>query len=382
LIEKKRGINITIIKEKLDWIIAADFLSFGSTNAGNILTFVVGLIGASLTLVGLLSIFISVTSQANVQKLREILWELKTETQDQKIIHLLKLYQDISRSDSGFSRSVINLSIGTIIVSMTAIVLTNIGLTGILEKDEAIFTRVFSGAILVLFAWFIRVLMKLKNIIKISKLPTFDELLDASTISYGVNTLNLAVHTMKVKHICYVNNDDGNEEIKREDHEDLEETLKKLAVSGVSIVLNGKEIYHDYPKDKYALLIGFPFPFKGLVLGKPERILLDNRTEVYKPDAFDLRIGYRGLPRIDSDDEEPHGHEEKTEQAVDFVIRDPVVLETKNSARVKGYRGKYGPDGYHWFLIEYDSTSSKLQSIAEGKGYNGLRKLDSKKGAS
>ncbi|KAA9011780.1 hypothetical protein [Niallia endozanthoxylica] len=173
------------------------------TNTSDIIAFVFGLIACVFTLVGLLSIFISITSQHNIQKCRELLWELKVEENPNQILKKLGLYGDIIKEKTQFTSNVISISTFSIWVAIATIGILNLALLNKFTKSESIILGIFSALMIgALFAFSI-LLLKLKSITKISNLPSLEELLDVDTESYEVNSLRLASKLISMHVIIY-----------------------------------------------------------------------------------------------------------------------------------------------------------------------------------
>ncbi|QOR65796.1 hypothetical protein IM538_18600 [Cytobacillus suaedae] len=214
--------------------IIGDFINqnqITNKNSANIITITFGLISGVLTLVGLLSIFISLNTQQNVQRCREILWNLKGETSDKEIVKNLELYSDIFIDNNNFTQKVINRTALTLVIVCVIIIIENILLMNSLKTHEFHFILLVSLLIVGVFFIFYRMLSNLKSISKAYNLPKLSSLLDTNEDTKGVDTLMLSARTMKLN-IC---------------------------VTPIDIQSNNEP--NNYVCE---LFIGFPFVFKNL----------------------------------------------------------------------------------------------------------------------
>lgn len=143
-----------------------------------VIAIIFGLIASVLTLVGLISIFVSLNSQYNIQKSRELYWGLLQETKKETIKNKLSLYNDILGGNEKFTPKVIRLVLFTI---ATVIILSTILITAlwaVFNTTEKII--IVSGAVVIyaLLIWFGVILLKLKNIEIVSDLPSVKKMLD------------------------------------------------------------------------------------------------------------------------------------------------------------------------------------------------------------
>lgn len=97
------------------------YFSFG--NYSNVLTVLFGVTSGIVTVIGLIAIYISINTQQNIQKCKEVVWELEeldgegihnnedVKRMAKKIIKKLKLYNDIlSKSGNDFNNRIIDLT--------------------------------------------------------------------------------------------------------------------------------------------------------------------------------------------------------------------------------------------------------------------------------
>lgn len=168
---------------------------------GEVITLVSGLVAAVLALVGLLSIFISINSQHNVQKCRELLWDLKGMEENDKIVKNIILYNQILSDDQKFTSKVINILRYTIYVVIGISLSLNMFLVSSFDRVETIYSVVITVIISIIFIIFSRLLSRLKDLHYISSLPKTKDLLNANMYEYigKVNTLDLAANTLKMR---------------------------------------------------------------------------------------------------------------------------------------------------------------------------------------
>ncbi|MHA7097252.1 hypothetical protein [Priestia megaterium] len=176
---------------------------FQITKTSDIISYVFGLIACLFTLVGLLSIFISINSQHNIQKCRELLWNLKGEEDPKKIIKDIQLYRDIVEDKSEFTTKVISICTFSIQTAIIIIMALNVVLLKEFTTQESLFIAIVSIPIILALYAFSRLLTKLTKITEISNLPTLENLLDAKEDSYGISTLRLASRVMTLHLLMY-----------------------------------------------------------------------------------------------------------------------------------------------------------------------------------
>jgi hypothetical protein len=178
-------------------------------NFSNLLTIAFGITSSIATIVGLVTIFISINRQHNIQKLREILWEME------KFQRTLRRYDDIDKetefcslfnicrnlynSTASANDSIIKLAIFSlfvVIIIWESILLLSYPLT--FSKYEYGFVVTFITVGVAILIGFMMLLDKLNNIKKSSNLPSQFEVLNANNIN-EINTLLIAGQLLKVK---------------------------------------------------------------------------------------------------------------------------------------------------------------------------------------
>ncbi|HVJ49915.1 hypothetical protein [Desulfitobacterium sp.] len=173
--------------------------------SGGTLSILLSFTAGILSLVGLMSIFISMNSQHNVQRSREILWSLAA-LPYQKDVFLEKgeigkavfrkyiLYEQILNEKHDFSQIIIGFAqaaLGFCILVWTTLIFDRLALNrSSLEK-----TYLASGLVItVLFVlYFIfKILRDLRSTSKVGRLPTVPEIIDADRGNIGLSIITLA----------------------------------------------------------------------------------------------------------------------------------------------------------------------------------------------
>ncbi|MFZ0446716.1 MAG: hypothetical protein WAM95_19195 [Bacillus sp. (in: firmicutes)] len=158
-----------------------------------------GLVAAVLTLVGLLAIYISINSQHNIEKGRELLWDLKGEKKLENIIKQVVLYSDIVRGNHKYTTKVIRRTTLTILVVILISIMINLFLIPYFPKNLMYFTMGTTAIICLLFISFIILLVNLKNISKVSDLPTPKQLFNADKPKHGIDALSLFAYSLETE---------------------------------------------------------------------------------------------------------------------------------------------------------------------------------------
>lgn len=184
---------------------------------GDILTIIFGLTAAVLTLVGLMSIFISLNTQHSIQRCREILWDLssypygdipfspsnKIQSVGKELFQKVYIYEQalsLDKHKDSISRRMINFCTFTIGITIMIFILTS----GLFARNNSIkmlrvWFVVFSTIIIILLMVnLILFLRDLKNTSKAGKLPPVNELLDGDNLEYGMNIPHLAAISSKI----------------------------------------------------------------------------------------------------------------------------------------------------------------------------------------
>lgn len=151
---------------------------------GNLLTIIFGLTSGILTLVGITSIFISINSQHNIQKVRELIWgitSLPLEANNytavsiaEKMCQYYWLYKDIVGTSKNFTKNIIYLSwcaIGLVCLFWVSLLYFSPYVLYIIAVGLAV-------VILILYSWAIG---KLNDITEIADLPEYNKLLDGNS---------------------------------------------------------------------------------------------------------------------------------------------------------------------------------------------------------
>lgn len=165
-----------------------------------------------LSLVGLISIFISMNSQHNVQRSREILWSIFTLPYQkgiflekgaigQEVFRKFILYEQIIKEKNAFLRNIIifaQITLAFCAFIWTIIAYNLLAYTFSPVERSILFIALFLADSLVLY-FILRILGVLKSISKVGQLPTVDELLDADSLTVGSNVITLAAVSSRLK---------------------------------------------------------------------------------------------------------------------------------------------------------------------------------------
>jgi len=165
-----------------------------------------------MSLVGLTTIFISMNSQHNVQRSREILWSIFT-LPYKKDLFLVKgdigqevfrkyiLYEQIINEKNSFLSRVITFSQMVLAFSglIWAAIVLNLLRKNLSPFDTGALLFTFLLAMCFLLYFIIRILGNLKSISKVGQLPTVEELLDANLLMINSNVITLAAVSSRLK---------------------------------------------------------------------------------------------------------------------------------------------------------------------------------------
>ncbi|WP_338452560.1 hypothetical protein R4Z09_12170 [Niallia oryzisoli] len=181
-----------------------------SDSVGDILTILSGIASGLLTLVGLVSIFISINSQHIIQKLRELMWGIIEIPINQKIGDIeaylrfrdkLGMYEQIYHNKKDLNSFVVKV---TIFILIFCIGLWAFSTFFLIESNNSIQPEIqqiliiTTGLACIFLVVFIFILNRLNNIPLISNLPNPEDFLDANELKYGINTLAIASMTSSI----------------------------------------------------------------------------------------------------------------------------------------------------------------------------------------
>ena len=165
-----------------------------------------------LSLVGLISIFISMNSAHNVQRSREILWSIFTlpfkeklfldkGAIGQEVFRKYILYEQIINEKNRFLINIITFS--QIVLAFSILIWTTIVLNLLMMNYSpvdigALVLGLFLAICYVLY-FMLKILGDLKSISKVGQLPTVEELLDANLLTIDSNVITLAAVSSRLK---------------------------------------------------------------------------------------------------------------------------------------------------------------------------------------
>lgn len=158
-----------------------------------------------LSLVGLMSIFISMNSQHNVQRSREILWSLaalpykkdlflEKGAIGKEVFRKYILYEQIINEKQDFSKIIIGFAqIALVFCVLVWIILALdlLVLVGPLLEKVLLVSGLLVTIIFVLY-FVVKILGDLKSTSKVGKLPTVLEIIDADRVNIGLSIITLA----------------------------------------------------------------------------------------------------------------------------------------------------------------------------------------------
>ncbi|MGC7870075.1 hypothetical protein ACPUYX_00935 [Desulfosporosinus sp. SYSU MS00001] len=165
-----------------------------------------------LSVVGLITIFISMNSQHSVQYSREILWGIFTlpyrknlfldkQAIGQEVFRKFILYEQIIKDKNAFLIKIITFS--QMVLTFSIIIWTTIVLNLLIGNpsltDKIILLLGLSLALCFIFYFIIKILGDLKNVSKVGQLPTVEELLDADFLANNLNVITLAAVSSRLK---------------------------------------------------------------------------------------------------------------------------------------------------------------------------------------
>lgn len=172
---------------------------------GSTLTILLSFGTGILSLVGLMSIFISMNSQHNVQRSREILWTLAALPYEKNLFHekgtigkevfrSFILYEQIINQKHGFSKIIIQFV--QYALGFCILIWTTMGFS-LIMSERPLFEKafIFSGWLLTVsftLYFILKIFEELKSTSKVGRLPTVEEIVDADRVNLGVSVVTLA----------------------------------------------------------------------------------------------------------------------------------------------------------------------------------------------
>lgn len=180
--------------------------------SGGTMSVLLGFTTGVLSLVGLMSIFISMNSQHNVQRSREILWSLaalpyKKDLIQEKdgigkeVFRKYLLYEQIINEKQDFSRIIINfaqIALGFCGLVWVAIVFNAFtSRLPLVEKGFLACGLLITVSFVLYFVF--KILRDLKSTSKVGRLPTVLEILDADRLNVGLSIITLAAISSRLR---------------------------------------------------------------------------------------------------------------------------------------------------------------------------------------
>lgn len=150
---------------------------------GNFLTIIFGLTSGILTLVGITSIFVSINSQHNIQKGRELVWKIMSLPLEannytdvliaEKMCQYYWLYKDIVGTSKNFTKNIIY-------ITQFAIAVVGLFWVSCLWFFFSAFYVILVGLSVIILILYILAIRKLNDITQIADLPIYNNLLDGN----------------------------------------------------------------------------------------------------------------------------------------------------------------------------------------------------------
>lgn len=173
--------------------------------SGSTLTIILSFTSGIFSLVGLMSIFISMNSQHNVQRSREILWSLASLPYEKdifsekgaigkEVFRKFLLYEQILNEKHDFSNIIIRfaqIALGFCVLVWTTMAFDHMSLNRPdKEKVYLICGLVLSLSFVLYFI--VKILGDLRSTSKVGRLPTVPEIIDADRVNQGLSVVTLA----------------------------------------------------------------------------------------------------------------------------------------------------------------------------------------------
>ncbi|AFM00391.1 MULTISPECIES: hypothetical protein [Desulfitobacterium] len=172
---------------------------------GSTLTILLSFGTGILSLVGLMSIFISMNSQHNVQRSREILWTLAALPYERNLFHEkgsigkevfrhFIIYEQIINQKHGFSKIIIQFA--QYALGFCILIWTTMGFS-LMFSERPLFEKIFifSGWLLTVsftLYFILKIFEELKSTSKVGRLPAVEEIVDADRVNSGISVVTLA----------------------------------------------------------------------------------------------------------------------------------------------------------------------------------------------
>lgn len=181
--------------------------SYFIPNQFEVFGYIIGITGGVLTLVGLITIFVAINSQHNIQKCREIIWELielqrlDLPFEERKLSYnrKIKLYCSIIDCQEEFTVQSIKISRATILV--VAFIWSSLNLILSLYEFsilEYIITSLICLVCIFILTLFYRLIGQIKDTAKIGKLPSIKEITNVS-YSSDFEPLRFLIYNSKLE---------------------------------------------------------------------------------------------------------------------------------------------------------------------------------------
>lgn len=177
-------------------------------NQSDVITVIFGITAGILTVVGLVSVFVSINSQHRAEKARELYWKIitlpykyenyKNEIISKEIYHLYRLYETILNSDEKFTGEINRFIKSTIITVSIIWIVMILLLMQTFYIIEYIFIFISTIAIIILLNKFFIFIDTLNDISKLVSLPKPQTLIDGANEKCELQIMSLAGMAMRI----------------------------------------------------------------------------------------------------------------------------------------------------------------------------------------
>ncbi len=197
------------------WLLDIRLLHNQQNDGGEIISVVFNISTSTLTLVSLVTIFVSINGQHRIQRCREILWELMELpyqcwndrghfeykfSLEQGIRQRFLAYKEVLNSGRIFNYIIVFFSfvIITVVSSMITATITGLGLGYFKNVDGVTFIYHAIRIGVVMMLAFGILILSLSRITLIASLPSIEDLIDTDMMKTGIASILFAAITMRV----------------------------------------------------------------------------------------------------------------------------------------------------------------------------------------
>jgi len=174
----------------------------------NIINILISMSSAVLSLIGLISIFVSISTEHRVNRARELLWDLQMAptlymennepNQTTNLTKTLLYYNSIVSSSKDFTHNVVRIAQVSIVIVAVIWLIAMVFMLLDAKNIERIYSFLCLLLIISVLAFVFYILGRLSDVAKLAQLPSGEELLNMNNNLSSLNRLWLAAHTMKL----------------------------------------------------------------------------------------------------------------------------------------------------------------------------------------